>query len=442
MTVPTKSQPQMHLELDKKEIIILFFVLIFGVVRYFFFIPEKPNLDNFLGNEVSVEGIVSEIPKENDFNIRITVNQNDSDFYFLAIGSKEDNIFYGDKVLVSGELTIPENFDTETGRVFNYRRYLANKNIYYVIENAEIKIIESESRKGLKFWLYKFRNSFRENMGMIINYPNSSLAEGLLLGEKSGFDNNMQDDFVKTGTIHIVALSGYNITIIADNTIKILGSVLSKTLSIIFSFFLILIFIIMTGAEATAVRAGVMASILLLSKIMGRDYYAKRALWIAFILMLAYDLRVISDMSFQLSFLATAGILYIHPKIFPKLYFIPIRFHLREIVSTTISATIAVLPLVLYSTGVLSLVSLPANILILPFIPITMFFSFLAGIISFISPFLAYPFAIISNIFLSYILFIIEWFGSFRFSSVNIESFSVIFVFVIYAFIVWWVIKK
>lgn len=432
----------MQRKLNKKEILILFFVLIVGVVRYFFFIPEKPNLDNFLGDEVSVEGIVSEIPKENDFNTRITLNQSDTDFYFLVVGENNKNIFYGDKVLVSGKLTMPENFNTETGRVFNYRRYLANKNIYYLIENAEIKIIESESKKGLKFWLYKFRNSFRENIGMVISFPESSLAEGLLLGEKGGFDNSMREDFINTGTIHIVALSGYNITIIADNAIKILGSVLSKTLSIVFSFFIIIIFIIMTGAEATAVRAGVMASILLLSKIMGRDYYAKRALWIAFILMLAYDVRVISDMSFQLSFLATAGILYIHPKIFPKLYFISIRFHLREIISTTISATIAVLPLILYSTGVLSLVSLPSNILILPFIPVTMLFSFLAGATSFISPFLAYPFAFISDIFLSYILFVIKWFGSFRFSSINIESFSIIFVFLIYAFIIWWIVKN
>ncbi len=418
--------------LSKKEIIIIIFLLCIGFTRYLFFIPKAPNLDSFISKEVELEGFVYDFPRETEYSLRFTVKQIGEDNYFLVSTDKGQDIFYGDKLKIKGVLKKPENFMTDTGREFNYERYLANKNIYYIIDKAKLDILEPRSRKDLRFGLYKIRAIFSENISHMISYKESNLALGLLLGDKSGFDKKINEDFIKTGTIHIVALSGYNITIIAENVIKVFGLIVSKNLSIIFSFFTIIFFIIMTGAEATAVRAGVMASILLLSKILGRNYYAKRILFIAFFLMLAYDLRYILDMSFQLSFLATFGILYIHPIIFSKINFITIRFKIREMVSTTMSATISVLPLILYSTGVLSIVSLPANILILPVIPFAMLFSFLTGLITILSPYLAYPFAFISEILLSYILYIVRSFSSFSFSSVNISSFSIIFVLIIY----------
>ena len=133
---------------------------------------------------------------------------------------------------------------------------------------------------------------------------------------------------------------------------------------------------------------------------------------------------------------------FITPKVMGWVKFIPMRFNFRELVATTIAATISVLPMLLYSTGVFSLVSLPVNVLILPFIPITMLFSFLVGVVGFISPALSIPFGLLADLFLSYILGMVHFFASLPFASVNIKSFPLIITIMLYGFLSWWVFKK
>jgi competence protein ComEC len=428
--------------MSKKEIILIFILLIIALVRFLYFLPEKPNYEKVIGEKVELEGIVIDAPDVRIFNQRIIINPTGQESNILVVVPKENEVFYGDKVKVSGVLETPENFLTSSGKEFNYERYLANKDIYFIIKNADIEIISHNNLSLIKAQLFKLRNSFMDNINRIIIPPRSNLANGLILGARGGFDTEMKDEFISTGTIHIVALSGYNITIVAEGVMKIFGQVFSQTLSIVFGIVVILLFILMTGASSTAIRAGIMAFIMLFGRMTGRSYDAGRALIVAGLLMIAYDLRIITDISFQLSFLATAGVLFITPKVISWIKFIPMRFNFRELVATTIAATISVLPILLYSTGIFSLVSLPVNILILPFIPITMLFSFLVGIVGFISPTLSIPFGIISDVLLSYILGMIHFFASLPFASVNIKAFPLIVTVFIYAFLAWWVFKK
>ena len=113
------------------------------------------------------------------------------------------------------------------------------------------------------------------------------------------------------------------------------------------------------------------------------------------------------------------------------------RFKIREMVATTVAATIAVLPILLYLTGVLSLVSIPANILILLFIPIAMLFIFFTGILGFISPLLSIPFGFISYLFLHYELGVINILSSIPFASFTIPNFPLVLVILIYAYFVY-----
>jgi competence protein ComEC len=428
--------------MTKKEIILIFILVAIAIVRFFFFIPEKPPYGEAVGREVTFEGIVSDNPDVRLNNQHLIVSLIGNKNNILVTVPKEIEILYGDKVKVSGILETPENFMTEVGKEFNYKRYLANKDIYFVIQKANIEILSHGNGSKIKSALFQLRNSFMKNIERVISQPESSLSNGLVVGARGGFGNEMRQKFIETGTIHIVALSGYNISVISDNVISFFVLFLSSIYSIIFAFIIILLFIIMTGATATAVRAGIMAGILLLAKITGRKYLAGRALVIAGLLMIAYDPRVITDMSFQLSFLATGGIIFILPKIINWFRFLPIKFKIRETVATTFSATIAVLPLILYSTGVFSVVSLPANVLILPIIPVTMFFSFISGLLVFLSPYLAMPFAFIAKLLLSYILAIVDFFSSLPFASFSIQSFPLILTILIYLFLLWWVFKK
>lgn len=427
--------------MSKKEIIIIIILICIALVRFFFFIPKSPDYNNVVGKEVILEGIVNDDPDIRLKNQHLIIKLKDKEVNILVFIGREVEVNYGDSVKVKGILEEPENFITNSGKEFNYKRYLANQDIYFMIKNADIKILSRGNGNKVKSWLYKLRSLFMRNINQVIPIPESDLANGLILGARGGFDEDTKQEFIDTGTIHIIALSGYNVSIVADNVMKSLGLIFSQTISIIFGVFVILLFIIMTGASATAVRAGIMATIMLLGRMTGRNYLAGRALVVAGLLMIAYDPRVIVDMSFQLSFIATGGVLFITPKILHWFKFLPMRFGFREMVASTVAATISVLPILLYLTGILSLVSIPANVLILLFIPTAMLFIFLTGISGFISPLLSIPFGYISYLILLYILSVIHFLGSLSFASVTIQSFPLFLTILIYIFLFWWVFK-
>lgn len=427
--------------LSKNEIVIVSILVAIALVRFFFFTPDSPVYDKAIGEEVTFTGIVNDDPDIRIKNQQLKVKLKDKDLNILVIADRTEEISYGDEVKVSGILLEPENFITQSGKEFNYKRYLANQGIYFLVKNADIEVISSGNRSKVKSLLYKLKNSFIKNINRVIPIPESELANGLVLGARGGFDQDTKQEFIETGTIHIIALSGYNVSIVAEGVMKFFSLFFSQIISIIFGITIIILFIIMTGASATAIRAGIMAVIMLLGRMTGRNYLAGRALVIAGLLMVACDPRVLSDMSFQLSFIATGGVLYLTPKVINWFKFLPIRFKIREMVASTVAATIAVLPILLYLTGILSLVSIPANILILFFIPIVMLLIFITGILGFISPLLSIPFGYFSYLILLYILSVIHYLSSLSFASVSILSFPLFLTILIYTFLLWWVFK-
>ena len=428
--------------MSKREIFIIFILILIAFVRFLFFIPSAPSYGRAIGKSVEVTGIITDAPDIRLSSQHLIFTPDSVDTDILLTVPRDTDISYGDKLKITGILKEPENFITSAGKEFNYKRYLANQNIYFIIKNPDIEIISQNNGNILKSYLFKLRNSFVKNIGKVILPPESDLASGLILGVRGGFDSDTRDEFISTGTIHIIALSGYNVTIVAEWIMKIFKIFFSQFVSIVFGIIVIILFIMMAGASSTSIRAGIMATIALFARMTGRNYDAGRALFIAALLMIVYDPRVIVDISFELSFLATFGVLFITPKVINWVKFIPMKFGLRELFATTIAATLSVLPILLYSTGILSLVSLPANILILSFIPVTMLFSFLVGIFGFITPILSFPFGFVAHLLLSYILFIIHFFASLSFASIIVPSFSIIFVIIIYMIMAYLVFRK
>ncbi len=428
--------------MSKKEISLIIALIIIALVRFFFFIPKAPDYSNAVGKSVEFTGVVNEDPDIRLKNKHLNIKLDNQETNILVFVGRGEEVNYGDKVKVKGILEVPENFTTNTGKEFNYKRYLKNKDIYYLIKSADIEIVFSGNGSKIKNLLYKLRNAFIQNINKVIPMPESDLANGLILGVRGGFDEDTQQNFIDTGTIHIIALSGYNVSIVANNVMKVFGLIFSTTISIILGAIVILMFIIMTGASATAIRAGIMASIMLLGRMTDRKYVAGRALVVAGLLMIAYDGRVLSDMSFQLSFVATGGVLFVTPKVINWFRFLPLRYGIREMVASTVAATISVLPILLYLTGVLSLVSLPANFLILLIIPIVMLLIFITGIFGFIWLPLSILSGYVTYLLLLYMLSVIHFFGSLSFASVSIQSFPLVLTILIYGFLSYWVFKK
>jgi competence protein ComEC len=428
------------IQFSKKDII-LFFILTTIVVLRLLFFNKEINYENIAGRNIKVEGIISEEPEIRFKSKHLVLKVDDLDIKILLIDSLFNNFNYGDKIRLVGEILEPEAFDTIGGREFDYKKYLANKNIYFIMRNPEIELISTGEGSFLKVVLYKFRNSFVNNIKRFILPPESDLASGLVLGIDGGFSKEIKDKFINTGTIHIVALSGYNITIVSNWIMKIFSNLPIKVSSSL-GIFSILLFVIMSGASSTALRAGVMATIALLARMTGRKYQAGRSLIFAFFIMVTLEPRIIFDISFILSFFATFGVIFITPKIIDYFYFIPVRFGLREVASTTVSASVAVLPIILYSTGVFSTVSFFTNILILPFIPITMIFIFIVGFLGYVLSPLAFFFSFISHIFLKYIIGIIDIFSALPFASFAIPKFSIILVIISYTLIFYFIFLR
>ncbi|OHB05583.1 MAG: hypothetical protein A3B16_01895 [Candidatus Zambryskibacteria bacterium RIFCSPLOWO2_01_FULL_45_43] len=320
-------------------------------------------------------------------------------------------VSYGDKVKIEGKFSKPGIIED-----FDYAAYLSKDNIYFVMNFAEVEIISASAswRNGnvAKRNLLSLKQSIVNKMRSIFAEPESSLLAGLILAGKSALPKDVLEEFRRAGIIHIVVLSGYNITIIADFLKKIFGNAGSIVG--------ILLFVLMTGGEATVVRAAIMVLVVIMAKSFHRPYSAPRALLSAGFLMVFHNPKIlVFDASFQLSFLATCGLIYVVPKVAKHLEWITERFKAREIIATTIGTQITVLPFLIYLTREISIVSLPANILVLFFIPYVMFAGFFATLIAYISPILALPLTYLAHLILSWILFVGYFLGSLPFATTS-----------------------
>lgn len=350
----------------------------------------------------------------------------------LVTASRDIDVSHGDVVEFLGTIVPPKNFVTEKGDIFNYQGYLNSRGIHATVLYPKIILKENF---GIIGKLVSLKISFEEKTKTIFPEPEASLLNGILFGTNDSLGEKLTTNLKNTSTIHIAVLSGYNIALVVV-ALLFLTSFLPKRISIIFSVCGIILFVAMVGAEPPAVRSAIMAVIALLGIILGRSYDAGRALFIAIVLMLLVSPEIYNNPSFILSALATFGIIFFTPLVSFVFYFLTNKYNFRELFSTTISAQFSVTPYLIYLTGLFSIVSLPANILILPFIPFIMIFGFISVLVSFIFGALALPFVGITEVMLSYVISVVNFFGGLSFATVEFGNFSKVLTFLIYFFIV------
>lgn len=430
-------------------IAVIFIGIIIFACRYVFVVHRFNKTDVFkyeIGETVELRGEITAEPDRREGSTKLTVDTKET--RLLLTVERYSNWQYGDKISFSGKLKKPENFSSDTGLEFDYVSYLAKDDIQYQMFFPKITLLSRENGNFIKEKLIKVKYALTHKLETAIPEPNSALLAGILLGSKHSLGKKLLEDFRKAGVIHIVVLSGYNIAIIAEFIMWSLGF-LPKKVGLTFGVIGILLFVGMTGAGASTIRAATMTLIAVLGKALGRTYTASRALFIAAFLMLIYNPRILlHDPSFQLSFVATFGLIYVSPVVKEKLSLaklIPEKFQLRELVISTLTTQIFLLPFLLYQTGMLSLVSLPVNLLTLAFIPFTMLMGFITGVLGFFWPILALPFAFVTHTLLSYIIFIAEFFANLPFSTFTTSAFPfwlMVVVYIFYFYYLWRFYKK
>ncbi|TSC67209.1 MAG: hypothetical protein CEO19_315 [Parcubacteria group bacterium Gr01-1014_73] len=393
-----------------------------------------PALENKVGEMVLFEGIINAEPDERETSTKLTIDIASSSGRILATVSTYPEFNYGDRVQLRGILQKPKNFTNEDDlRQFDYVSFLAKDGIRYVMYQPIITLISSDSGNLVKRGLFGLKKSFLRNIGEIIPEPAAALLGGLVVGAKRSLGADLLEKFRTVGVIHIVVLSGYNITIVAEFIMRLLAF-LPRAARLVGGALAIILFAVMTGGSATVVRASLMAILVIVARATGRIYGITRALLLAGFLMVLHNPKIlVFDTSFQLSFLSTLGLIYLSPVIEKRLGFITEKLQLRQIAAATIATQIFVLPLLLYQMGQLSIVSLPVNLLILPAIPWTMLFGFLAGALGFISQIIALPLAFIAYILLTFQLKIVAFFAALPFASISIPYFPASALFACYA---------
>lgn len=411
--------------------------ILFGVARMWYSdLYSESKLTNYVGQKIEVEGIVVGEPDVRDTNTKLTVRlSKPAKEKILVTVPLYPEFKYGDKVSMSVVLVSPTEIKGEDGRSFDYGGYLRVRGIWFTSRYTTIELLSSGHGSLIKTALFKTKNAFVDSINNVLPEPESNLLGGLLLGAKQSLGKELLTEFQKTGVSHIVVLSGYNIAIVADSIMNAL-KFLPKNFSFGFGAGSIILFIILSGGSASAWRAGVMVLLALFAKKFNRDYKASRVLGFTIILMLAPNpLLLAFDPSFQLSVLATIGLIFVSPLVSVYLTKVTEKCGLREIISTTIATQITVLPFLIYNMGLLSLVSLPVNILILGTIPLTMFFGFVTGLAGLLSLYLSFIPAFFAYILLWYQLTVIHISASVPFGAISLPAFSPIILVIIYGFI-------
>jgi len=406
-------------QVTKLSLLLLFVATLF-IYRVDFLLRQeaRETVANYADTTAVVRGTVVDDPERRDTATRVVldvaaVNGKEGSGKLLVGLPKGFDVAYGDTLEVRGLVEEPDNFLTETGREFDYKNYLHVRGVSAVVQRA---VVREHAAAGwsLRGMLFDIKHRFELSLERAMPEPEVSLMEGILLGERGGLSRELLQLFVVVGLIHIVVLSGSNIAIVSEGMFRLLGAFLPRRATLVAGFVAIVLFALMVGGGAATLRAVVMGSIAILARYLRRPEAALRALGIAGAAILLYNPLYLFDQGFVLSMLATFGLIVLGQPIENKITLLPAwsHFNLRSIVATTLAVEIFILPALLYYSGVLSFVSLPANALLLPLLPLVMFLGFFAGVAGLVHPALALVPALLADLLLKFLLWVVHTIGA------------------------------
>ena len=380
---------------------ILLPALFFGAARYQFSVPSFDAFHIAFYNDrdydLLITGTIVEPPDYRDTytNLRVEVEKvdtGDGDLtahgLILVRASNNQTFEYGERIRLRGKLkTPPENED------FSYRDYLAAQHIHSYMSIAEVTVLPGNGGNPIVAALYKIKARSLENIYRMFPDPESSLMAGILLGVDTGLTQELQQAFKNTGTAHIIAISGFNISIIAGIFFAFFSRILGDRRGAVVAILVIIIYTFIVGADAAVVRAAAMGSLALFARQVGRRQTALNTLLAVAMVMCLWNPLYVWDVGFQLSFFATLGlILYATPfsdfanriitKYFPSSTAEKAAELFSEFVLLTLAAQLTTIPIMAYHFQRISLVSFLANPFILPAQPAVMIIGGLAVLLS------------------------------------------------------------
>lgn len=459
---PRKPAQLLHLSTQTYLVIVLSLVsFCMGGWRYQINLPKIDAFHiawyNDREYDVLVTGTLAEPPDYRDSytNLRLEVESVDSGSgdlpvqgLLLARVFPNETYMYGERLRLRGKLvTPPENEE------FSYRDYLARQGIHAYMPQTEVTRLPGNGGNPIRRAIYTFRDKALENIYLIFPDPEASLLSGILLGVDTGLPQDLQQAFKDTGTAHIIAISGFNIAIIAGLFFALFSRLLGQLRGSVLAILGIALYTILVGADPAVVRAALMGGIALTVRQLGRRNDGLNALMLSAVIMAAFNPNIPWDVGFQLSFFATLGlILYAEPfqnwavRTISR-YTTPgaaqqIAAPISEYFLLTLAAQLTTLPIMAYQFKRISLISLIANPFVLPVQPAVMIVGGAAVILSLvwlplgaIAAFAAWP-------FIAYTIRLVELFARLPNGVIVLGDFSLWLVILFYVALFTWTLAR
>lgn len=412
---------------------------------------DSSHIAFYNGQEVEIKGIINAEPEPRDRvthlhfstrEIKIAEGWQTISGNTLLFVPRYPAYHYGDLLQVKGKLEEPPQLDE-----FDYAGYLASQGIHSTMLYPKTEVLATG--KGLKplEWLYGLRNSLAQSLARVLPEPQASLAQGIILGIRYNIPAEVRDSFVRSGTAHLLAISGLHLSIVAGILLSIGRWLFGRRhyIYIWLAMGTISFYALLTGMNPPVVRGAIMASVFLLAELLGRQRTAITTLALAGAIMIGLSPRLLWDASFQLSFLAMAGLIFLAPPftawgrrlvgktIGEEGIGVSLANTLTDSLAVTLAATIAVWPVVAHYFGIISLAGPLATFLTLPTVPAAIICGVLAGLIGLIFLPLAQIIGWFSWLFFSYILLLVGGFASMPISAIEVGKVSTTLLIIYYS---------
>jgi competence protein ComEC len=368
---------------------------------------------------VSLIGVVVDQPALGEKSVKLKIKPEAKHSKILVTVWKYPAYEYGDRLKITGTLEEPLVFED-----FNYKAFLAKDGIYSVMYFPKTELLGKDFGSFVMKYLFSFKSLLNDSLNKIMPQPHSGLMAGLMFGDEQELSQGWKDKFNFTGTRHITAVSGMNITIISALALNFLLALgFWRRQAFYLSVVMIIMFVLLIGAPSSALRAAIMGIILLSAQQAGRYSSGFRTLVLAGALMLLVNpLLLKSDIGFQLSFMATLGLIVLQPILFDLFNKISERFQLRYTLAATFSAQIFVLPILIYNFGQIPLIGPLANLFIVPLLaPITVL-GFISSLLGVFSEFIGQIFSFPAWLGLEYIFKTVDFTSTFPYATLRISN--------------------
>jgi competence protein ComEC len=276
-------------------------------------VPTTSDVARYNGSNVAITGEIITQPDRRDDRLQIRMDVETvfdgretyySDGVVLVNLRRDVDVAYGDRVRVSGSLYTPGIYDR-----FSYADFLARQGIFSVMDDASLNIINRNGGNAFYRAIYSLRQQAQYAIEQALPSPQSALLTGILLGNERGIDDELADDFAAVGAAHVIAISGFNMALIAGIIMTSLSHITErKWLNTGAAIFIIILYTLLVGANAAVVRAAFMTSVLFVGRSLQRKTFLPASLAFVVIFMSVLHPLVLWDVGFQLSFAAVLGI--------------------------------------------------------------------------------------------------------------------------------------